>query len=81
MRTIGMRTIGMRIIGMEDNWHAENWHGGQLASIFKLWYFLFNYFNVLTNNDCTQINFIGFKFFFDTNSKAHISSLKISTMF
>ena len=39
----------MRKIGMEDNWHAENWHGGQLASTF-LNCFLFNYFNVLTNN-------------------------------
>ena len=49
-----MRTIGMRTIGMEDNWHAENWHGGQLAwrtigiDFFNC--FLFNYFNVLTNN-------------------------------
>ena len=58
-RTISMWTIGMRTIGMEDNWHAENWHGGQLACGKLAWRtigidffncFLFNYFNVLTNN-------------------------------
>ena len=42
-----------------DDWHADNWHGGQLAcgklalrtiGIDFLYCFLFNYFNVLTNN-------------------------------
>ena len=42
-----------------DDWHADNWHGRQLACGKLAWRtigfdffncFLFNYFNVLTNN-------------------------------
>ena len=42
-----------------DYWHADYWHGGQLACGKLAWRaididflncFLFNYFNVLTNN-------------------------------
>ena len=51
-RALSYLIIDMRTIGMEDNWHAENWHGGQLALTFLIvsLTFLFNYFNVLTNN-------------------------------
>ena len=53
-------------------WHADNWHGGQLACGKLAWRticidffncFLFNYFNVLTNNKF-QFQIIGRTFCF-----------------
>ena len=46
--------------GWSDYWHVDNWHGGQLACGKLAWRtiigieffncFLFDYFNILTNN-------------------------------